>query len=48
MAEVLVTLELHTSAYQVLLTAANEAGIPVADFACGIVENYLGDNYGEV
>jgi hypothetical protein len=41
-------MELHTSVYEVLLGAANEAGIPVSDFAAGIVENYLGENYGEV
>jgi hypothetical protein len=48
MAEVLVTLELDQEVYRVLLTAANEAGIPVSFFAGGIVENYLGENYGEV
>jgi hypothetical protein len=48
MSEVLVTVELHTTVYQVLLAASNEAGVPVSDFAGGIVENYLGENYAEV
>jgi hypothetical protein len=48
MSDVLVTLELDKTVYTVLLGAANEAGIPVSDFAGGIIANYLEDNYGAV
>ena len=48
MSDVLVTMELDKAVYSALLAAAIEAGIPVGDFAGGIVGNYLEENYGEV
>jgi len=48
MDDVSLTVELEQPVYTALLVAANEAGMPVSDFACGIVCNYLEDNYGSV
>jgi predicted DsbA family dithiol-disulfide isomerase len=48
MSQVSLTVQLEVDDYAVLLSAANEAGLGVSEFAAGIVENYLGENYGPV
>ena len=48
MSEVVVTVELEAEVYTALLSAANEAGLGVSEFAEGLIANYLEENYGEV
>jgi hypothetical protein len=48
MGDVIVTLQLEADLYQRLLTAANEVGVPVSEFAGALVANYVEDNYAEV
>jgi len=48
MSDVVITVELDTEVYTELLKAANEAGLPVAEFAAGVVGNYLEENYAQV
>jgi hypothetical protein len=48
MSEVVVTVELGAELYVRLLNAANEVGLPVSEFAEGLIANYLEDNYGAV
>ena len=48
MAEVVVTVQLEAEVYVRLLNAANEVGIPVSEFAEGLIANYVEDNYGPV
>jgi hypothetical protein len=48
MTEVVVTVELEAEVYVRLLNAANEVGVPVSEYAEGLIANYLEDNYGEV
>tara|TARA_S200002703_G_scaffold68426_1_gene59421 strand:- start:751 stop:897 length:147 start_codon:yes stop_codon:yes gene_type:complete len=45
---VTLTIQLDAKDYEKLLTAANEAGLGVSEFAAGVIANYLEDNYGEV
>jgi hypothetical protein len=48
MADVVVTVGLEPEVYTALLSAANEVGVPVSEFAGALIANYLEDNYGEV
>lgn len=48
MTEVVVTVQLEAEVYVRLLNAANEVGIPVSEFAEGLIANYVEDNYGPV
>lgn len=48
MTDVVLTLQLEADLYQRLLTAANEVGVPVSEFAGALITNYVEDNYGEV
>ena len=43
-----VVVELEEADYVRLLTAANEIGVSVADFAGAIIDNYVRENYAEV
>lgn len=43
-----ITVELDDATYTALLTAANESGMSVSDFANSMLRNYLEENYGEV
>jgi hypothetical protein len=42
------TVQLDGDEYTALLSAANEAGLGVSEFAAGVISNYLEDNYGAV
>jgi hypothetical protein len=48
MSEVNMTVQLEHDVYVGLLTAANEAGLSVSEFASAVVANYVGENYGQV
>jgi hypothetical protein len=48
MSEVVITVKLDAEVYVRLLNAANEVGLPVSEYAEGLIANYVGDNYGEV
>lgn len=48
MTEVVVTVQLEAEVYVRLLNAANEVGIPVSEYAEGLIANYVEENYGEV
>lgn len=48
MTEVVITVELEAEVYVRLLNAANEVGIPVSEYAEGLIANYVEENYGEV
>jgi hypothetical protein len=46
--EVVITVELEAEVYVRLLNAASEVGLPVSEFAEGLIANYVEENYGEV
>jgi hypothetical protein len=48
MSEVVITVELDAEVYLRLLNAANEVGLPVSEYAEGLIANYVEDNYGPV
>jgi len=48
MTEVVVTVQLEAEIYARLLNAANEVGIPVSEYAEGLIANYVEENYGQV
>jgi hypothetical protein len=48
MTEVVVTVQLEAEIYARLLNAANEVGVPVSEYAEGLIANYVEDNYGPV
>ena len=48
MSEVNMTVRLEHDVYVELLTAANEAGLSVSEFASRVVANYVEENYAEV
>jgi len=48
MVKVTVSIEFDHAVYATLLEAANEVGLGVSEFANGVIENYLGENYGSV
>jgi hypothetical protein len=48
MSEVVITVELDADVYVRLLNAANEVGLPVSEYAEGLIANYVEDNYGPV
>jgi hypothetical protein len=48
MTEVVITVELEAEVYVRLLNAANEVGVPVSEYAEGLIANYVEENYGEV
>jgi hypothetical protein len=48
MSEVVITVELEAEVYVRLLNAANEVGLPVSEYAEGLIANYLEENYAEV
>jgi hypothetical protein len=48
MNEVVITVELEADVYVRLLNAANEVGLPVSEFAEGLIANYVEENYGQV
>lgn len=48
MSEVVITVELEADVYVRLLNAANEVGLPVSEFAEGLIANYVEENYGQV
>ncbi len=48
MSEVVVTVGLEAEVYVRLLNAANEVGLPVSEYAAGLIANYVGENYGTV
>lgn len=43
---IVLTIELDLDVYIRLLRAANEAGLGVSEFACGVIANYMEENYG--
>ena len=45
---IVLTIELEVDVYIRLLRAANEAGVGVAEFASGVIANYMEDNYAQV
>jgi hypothetical protein len=48
MSEVVITVELDADVYVRLLNAANEVGLPVSEYAEGLIANYVKENYAEV
>jgi hypothetical protein len=46
--DVVVTVELEPDVYAGLVTAANEVGVTVSDFAGAIIDNYVRENYAQV
>jgi hypothetical protein len=46
--DVVVTVELEVDVYEGLLTAANEVGVPVSEYAGAIIDNYVRENYAQV
>ena len=42
------TVQLDEAVYVELLTAANEAGLSVSEFASSVVADYVEENYGQV
>jgi hypothetical protein len=42
------TVQLDGDEYTALLSAANEAGLGVSEFAAGVIANYMEENYAEV
>jgi hypothetical protein len=48
MSEVVITVELDEEPYQALLSASNEVGLPVSEFARALIVNYVEENYAQV
>jgi hypothetical protein len=48
MSEVVISVELDEEPYVALLSAANEVGLPVSEFARALIVNYVEENYAEV